>query len=53
MNCLGGVGGFDRDEAQGESDDGGEAAFGLLAVQADALKALEPCEHCSMRTQPR
>ena len=34
----------DEDEAAGESDDGGEAAFGLLAAQGDALEALELSE---------
>ncbi|MET3354329.1 UNVERIFIED_ORG: hypothetical protein ABID33_002240 [Xanthobacter viscosus] len=33
--------GFDEDEAQGEGDDGGEAAFGLLAAQGDALEPLQ------------
>lgn len=33
--------GFDEDEAQGEGDDGSEAAFGLLAAQGDALEPLQ------------
>lgn len=42
MPLLGGVDGFD--EAAGEGDDCGEAALGLLPVQADALEALELSE---------
>ncbi|MDI4666696.1 hypothetical protein K9U40_20580, partial [Xanthobacter autotrophicus] len=38
---LGSVDGFDEDEAQGEGDDGSEAAFGLLAAQGDALEPLQ------------
>jgi len=38
------VDGFDEDEAQGEGDDGGEAAFGLLAAQGDALESLQLSE---------
>lgn len=36
--------GFDEDKAARESDNGGEAAFGLLAPQGDALEALELSE---------
>ena len=40
-SMLGSVDGFDEDEAQGEGDDGSEAAFGLLAAQGDALESLQ------------
>ncbi len=38
---LGGVDGFDQDEAGGERDDGGEVPLCFLAAQGDALEALE------------
>jgi len=41
---LGHVDGFDEDEGESESDDGGEAALGLLAAQGDPLEALELAE---------
>lgn len=41
---LGSVDGLDKDEAQGESDDGGDATSGFLAAQGYAFEALELSE---------